>query len=126
MGASASADSGYQGQSGERLIILGQDGIDLDACGGYGEVYRLKRGGDGYLSVRIAPGSRSKERDRIANGNQLWLCDKSGEWYGVVYQKPGDPELDCGVSSPIGFISAYRGPCRFGWVHESFVNFLAG
>jgi len=113
-------------EAGERLIMVGQDGADLDACGAVGMVRGLDRGGDNFLSVRIAPGTGSKERDRIKNGNRLFLCDQSGDWFGVVYQKAGDDLMECGTGTPSAYSGAYRGPCRYGWVHKFFVEFIAG
>lgn len=113
-------------EAGERLIMVGQEGTDLDACGAVGQVRGLDEGGDDFLSVRIAPGTRFKERDRVKNGNRLFLCDQSGDWYGVVYQKAGDDLMDCGTGTPSAYAGAYRGPCRYGWVHKFFVELLAG
>ncbi len=113
-------------EAGERLIMVGQDGRELDACGAVGQVRGLKEGGDNFLSVRIAPASDAKERDRVGNGNRLFLCDQSGDWYGVVYQKAGDDLMECGTGTPSAYSGAYRGPCRYGWVHKYFVEFLAG
>jgi len=113
-------------EAGERLIMVGQDGANLDACGAVGQVRGLDERGDNFLSVRIAPGTDSKERDRVQNGNRLFLCDQSGDWYGVVYQKAGDDLMECGTGTPSAFTGAYRGPCRYGWVHKFFVEFLAG
>lgn len=110
----------------ERLILVGQDGPNYDACASVAQVHGLKKGGDNYLSVRIAPGTSHKERDRLPNGNRLWLCDMHGDWHGVVYQKAGDDLQDCGMSTPSAYLGAYRGPCRYGWVHKYFVEMLAG
>ncbi|MEM6909803.1 MAG: integron [Pseudomonadota bacterium] len=113
-------------EAGERLVMVGRDGAELDACSSLGQVHGLKKDGDDFLSVRIAPGSASKERDRIANGTRLFLCDEHNDWYGVVYQQTGDALVDCGASTPSSYVGAYRGPCRYGWVHKYFVEFLAG
>lgn len=113
-------------EAGERLVMVGQDGSEFDACGSLGRVRGLRPGGDNFLSVRIAPGSDAREKDRIGNGNRLFLCDQSGDWYGVVYQRAGDPMANCGTGTPSAYVGAYRGPCRYGWVHKYFVEFLAG
>ncbi|KWV92984.1 hypothetical protein [Erythrobacter sp. YT30] len=120
--ATATADI----ETGERLIMVGHDGPNYDACASVGQVHGLTRGGDGFLSVRIAPGTASKERDRLLNGTRLSLCDAHEDWYGVVYQKPGDDLVDCGTGTPSAYKGAYRGPCRYGWVHKYFVEHLAG
>ncbi|MEL7188081.1 MAG: integron [Pseudomonadota bacterium] len=113
-------------ETGERLIMVGHDGPDFDACASIGQVHGLKNDGDGFLSVRIAPGTASKERDQLPNGIRLSLCDAHEDWYGVVYQKPGDDLADCGTGTPSAYVGAYRGPCRYGWVHKYFVEHLAG
>ncbi len=113
-------------ETGERLIMVGQDGSELDACAAVGRVRGLREGGDNFLSVRIAPGTKAREKDRLGNGNKLYLCDQSGDWYGVVYQKAGDQMASCGTGTPSAFVGAYRGPCRYGWVHKYFVEFVAG
>ncbi|MEL6529917.1 MAG: integron [Pseudomonadota bacterium] len=113
-------------EAGERLIMVGQDGADLDACAGVGQVRGLDPGGDNFLSVRIAPGTDARERDRIQNGNRLFLCDQAGDWYGIVYQKAGDTLTECGTGTPSAYQGAYRGPCRYGWVHKYFVELLSG
>ncbi|MDJ0642531.1 MAG: hypothetical protein QNJ15_06925 [Erythrobacter sp.] len=113
-------------ETGEKLVMVGQGGSEYDACGSVGQVHGLDEGGDAFLSVRIAPGTAARERDRIRNGNRLFLCDQSGDWYGVVYQKAGDALQDCGTGTPSAYVGAYRGPCRYGWVHKYYVEFLAG
>ncbi|QUL38704.1 hypothetical protein [Erythrobacter sp. JK5] len=113
-------------ETGERLVMVGRNGSELDACGAVGQVYGLDTEGDSLLGVHIAPAISSREKDRVENGNRLFLCDESGDWYGVVYQKAGDTLQDCGAGSPSAFVGAYRGPCRYGWVHKYFVEFLAG
>lgn len=120
--ASASADF----ETGERLIMVGHDGPRFDACSSTGQVHGLAKGSDSFLSVRIAPGEASVERDQLVNGTRLSLCDAHADWYGVVYQKPGDDLADCGTGTPSAFVGAYRGPCRYGWVHKYFVEHLAG
>lgn len=117
---------GSELESGERLVMVGRDGAEFDACSSVGRVHGLDEDGDNFLSVRIAPGTGSKERDRIKNGNRLFLCDQSGDWYGVVYQKAGDALQACGTGTPSAYVGAYRGPCRYGWVHKYYVEFLAG
>ena len=117
---------GSEVEEGERLVMVGQDGSEFDACAALGRVRGLRTGGDNFLSVRIAPGSDAREKDRIGNGNRLYLCDQSGDWFGVVYQKAGDAMVSCGTGTPSAYVGAYRGPCRYGWVHKYFVEFLAG
>jgi len=110
----------------ERLIILGQDGPSLDGCAAYGEVTGLNPKGDGFLSVRVGPSTKAREKDRVRNGQALALCDTQGDWIGIVYSKSGDADQDCGSGTPSAYLGAYRGPCRYGWVHKRFVELLAG
>lgn len=117
---------GSELETGEKLVLVGREGAGFDACGSVGQVHGLDTDGDNFLSVRIAPETGSRERDRIKNGNRLYLCDQSGDWYGVVYQKAGDTLQDCGTATPSAYVGAYRGPCRYGWVHKYYVEFLAG
>ena len=110
----------------ERPVLIGIGGPDLDACGTYAVVSGLRKGGDGYLSVRIAPGSGSAEKDRIANGTALSVCEDADGWYSVIYRQPGDPAVDCGDTQPVAQMRAYDGPCRYGWVSSRYVTIIAG
>jgi hypothetical protein len=101
-------------------VQVGGD-ADLDACGALGKVHGLDPNGDNYLSVRGGPSPRSKETDRLAEGDAFHVCDERGDWLGVVY---GDGP--CGVGSPIAKRRTYRGKCRSGWVHGRYVQVEAG
>ncbi|MEP0190992.1 MAG: hypothetical protein ABJP70_10240 [Erythrobacter sp.] len=98
----------------------------LDACSGVGEVSGLKDGGDGFLSVRAEPNSKSYESDRLNMGQQVFFCDATDDqaWIGIVYDKSG--EKDCGTGSPIPEHTTYVGPCDSGWVSRKFVTLIAG
>jgi hypothetical protein len=111
---------------GERLILVGRDGAELDACGATGQVTNLSRRGDNFLSVRVAPSATAREKSRIGTGQLLSLCDTQGEWIGVVYRLESDGDINCGVGTPSAYLGAYRGPCRYGWVNRRFVELLAG
>lgn len=104
------------------VMIGGND--DLDACLSTGEVRGLNPNGDGFLSVRAAPTAKAAERDRVRNGQSLWLCDESadGSWIGVVY---ATDDTDCGVGTP-RTRAIYRGPCKSGWVARRYVLHVAG
>lgn len=96
----------------------------LDACGGYGAVTGLDPQGDNFLSVRAGPGTRHARIDRLGPDRPLWLCDRKGNWIGVVYAT--EPDQDCRVSAPQATRAPYDGPCKSGWVYEKYVTQLAG
>ncbi len=106
--------------------------IELDACGTVGRVFRLRADGDNFLSVRAAPAKGARELGRLKAGHLVWICEDRPGWAGIVYdpnpanQQPGSVPLKCGVSTPIAKRSAYRGPCRSGWVASAFVEAIAG
>ena len=112
-------------------VIVGGE-AELDACTSIGRVEGLNARRDGYLSVRVSPTVRARAIDRLRNGQQLWVCQQRSGWYGVVYTGPalsrGKDGLppDCGVSGPIAKATAYRGPCKAGWVSASYVRMIAG
>ena len=96
---------------------------DLDACGGLAEVHGLDPRGANRLSVRAGPGTGYPRLDRLGPRVRLIVCEERGDWLGVVYGPPG---LDCGLGSPIPDATAYRGPCRSGWVAARYVALIAG
>jgi len=95
----------------------------LDACGGLGEVRGLNQSSDGFLAVRMGPGSKYPMIDRLYNGNQVYFCDSHGKWIGIVYGKPAQ---DCGLSSPLPKRQPYKGPCQSGWAHRNWLVLIAG
>jgi hypothetical protein len=95
----------------------------LDACGGLGEVRGLNQSGDGFLAVRMGPGSKYPMIDRLYNGNQVYFCASHGKWIGIVYGKPAQ---DCGLSSPLPKRQPYKGPCQSGWAHRNWLALIAG
>ncbi len=96
-----------------------------DACATLGEVTGLNPRGDGYLSVRDGPDARRyRETDRLRAGRPVMICAERGAWLGVVYPRAGGG--DCGVASPLPRATAYRGPCRSGWVHRRYIEVVAG
>jgi hypothetical protein len=103
-------------------VMIGGE-ADLDACGAVGTVSGLKPTPGNTLAVRSGPGREQDRIDSLPQGTRLWLCDRQGPWLGVVYGPPG---ADCGVSTPRPVRQPYRGPCSSGWVHESYVELLAG
>ncbi len=110
----------------ERLVIVGRDLQNLDACSSVGRVTNLGKTGDAFLAVRSAPSFKAQTKDKLKAGQTLTLCDEQGEWLGVVYSLASDGDIDCGVSTPSAFVGAYRGPCRYGWVNRRYVETIAG
>jgi hypothetical protein len=102
------------------IMLGGND--DLDACPSAGVISGLNPRGDGFLSVRSAPGVSYTEMDRLYNGNAVHICSARGGWTGIVYG--GD--RDCGVGSPWPKRLAYTGPCKYGWVSSRYVTVTAG
>ncbi len=113
-------------QAQQRLdvpVLIGKDGPNLDACGSFGGIKGLKPRGDNFLSVRSGPGTSYKELYRLTSSETFAMCDFRNGWYGIVLNSGRD---DCGTNSLLPTKRAYKGPCRSGWVHERFVNLLAG
>jgi len=104
-------------------VMIGSDVPYLDACGSNGEVRGLNPYGDGFLAVRSGPGRQYEMIDRLYNGTQVYFCDEHGDWIGIVY---GDPEQNCGVSSPVPRKQPYHGPCQSGWAHKNWLVLIAG
>lgn len=110
-------------RAGDTVPVMVGGMTEFDACGELGEVHGLNPRGDGFLAVRTGPGSKYPMIDRLYNGNQVYFCDKHGEWIGIVYR---DPVQDCGVSSPLPHRQPYKGSCLSGWVHQNWLVLIAG
>jgi len=93
---------------------------DLDTCA-LGKVAGLKAGGDGFLAVRSGPGSNYRKLEEIHNEDLVWLFDQRGEWIGIVYGIGHD--MSCGA---IDKDRPVPHPGKKGWVHENWIEFLAG
>ena len=91
---------------------------DTDPCGN-GVVRGLDPKGDGFLTVKSAPGLRYRRIDKLFNGDQVYLCAKAGDWLGVVYTRT---RQDCNVVTPWPKSLPYTGPCRSGWVHSHWIE----
>jgi hypothetical protein len=107
------------------VMVAGND--DLDACLSTSFVKPLKPGS--FLSVRAGPSVRSREIDRLRPGDAVWNCDSAGDWAGVVY-RAGQTSQAEGIECDLGPSDTprrpYRGECRSGWVHGSYLLSLAG
>lgn len=100
----------------------------------------LRKGGDGFVSVRAAPSTKAAELDRLTASRLVIALTPATSWdaasfIGVIYPAGGgdaaSPSLHevCGVSEtpPTAppFDRPYTGPCRSGWVHKRFIEVLA-
>lgn len=106
-------------------VIIGLDGPEYDACGSQGRVVGLDPRGDNFLAVRSGPASDFAKIDEVYSDFTLQLCEKRGQWWGVVYHPSGRSEA-CGVTSAVPSPQAYRGNCRAGWVYDRYVTVTAG
>ena len=105
-------------------VIATGDGL-LDACGALGRVSGLDPAGDNFLAVRSGPDGKQQEIDRLSSGAEVTICDEQGSWLGVVYPQKGSA-MDCGIDALPTGQAPYAGPCRSGWVHQTFVEVVAG
>ena len=105
-------------------VLSGGRPATMEACSWTGFVQGLDPRGDGFLSVRSGPGGRVfQEIDRVYNGQQVFVCDIAGPWYGVVYPSG---RQNCGIDVSWPTRLPYTGPCRYGWIHSRYVSDLAG
>lgn len=106
------------------VLIRGGDSHGDNACSGNGVVVGLDPHGDGFLAVKSGPGLRFARIDKLYNGEQVFLCAETNEWYGVVYTKTN---RDCNVMNKIWPTTLpYTGPCRSGWVFKKYIQIFAG
>ena len=119
-GAAAVAQPG----GGGRPVRIGLNGPDLDGCTPYSQVTGLNPRGDNFLSVRAGPSAGTRELDRLRPGQRVWICDEAPGWVGIVYGPRGSTR--CNVERPRPRVTAYRGPCRSGWVSSRYITPIAG
>lgn len=117
-----------------------EDGKALFSGAAVARIVGLRKGGDGYVSVRAAPSAKAAELDRLTASRWVIALTPPTNWddvtfIGVIYPA-GDGDAAsrplhevCGVSEtpPAAppFDRPYTGPCRSGWVHKRFVEVLA-
>jgi hypothetical protein len=94
-------------------------GEDYPACS-TATIMNLGRA-DGFLSVRAGPSARERELARLRNGDAVFACVRRGNWFGIVFARPGQRE-GCDVDGPRRAARAYAGPCRSGWVHHNYIG----
>lgn len=107
-------------------VKIGFDGPRFDACAGFGRVANLNPRGDNLLSVRAAPSGDAEEIDQLGPGRGVSMCQKIGNWVGIVYAPDSEEPVDCGTNSPVPSVREYEGPCNSGWVNENFIKLVAG
>ncbi|MCH2488123.1 MAG: hypothetical protein MK010_10340 [Erythrobacter sp.] len=113
----------------ERAVLIGFDGPRFNACAGAGRVTNFGAAEGRTLPVLSAPAGSAEQVDTLASGRRVSMCQKVGDWVGVVYppETSGDEApFDCGTGSPVSTRRAYDGPCRSGWVDEDFLELIGG
>jgi hypothetical protein len=111
-------------RAGDSVPVMVGGQAEMDACGSVAVVTGLKATGDGFLAVRAGPAVAYPMLAKLHNGHQVYVCQESNGWIGIVYAQGG--ALDCEVASPMTKRQAYRGRCASGWVHSSFIKLIAG
>jgi len=122
VGSALAFGTGLSAQSAKPVMVGGE--VEFDACGATGIVVGLDPQGDNFLAVRAGPGSKYKTIDKISGGQSYSDCDRHGKWVGIVYSN--DPQVDCGVGTPIATRQPYSGPCKSGWVFRKYTKLIAG
>lgn len=123
--------------SAEPVIVrpLVLDGKPIAPGGAVSQIMGLKKGGDGFVSVRAAPSTKAEEIGRLTEGTFVIAAfePKRGtgvKFIGVIYDLDDTSEKPmmerCGLpEGPPYFDGTYKGPCKSGWVAERFVKVLA-
>jgi hypothetical protein len=115
-----------------KSIVL--DGRKIAPGGAVAEIFGLRKGGDGFVSVRSAPSTKAAELGRLVPGERVIAVLQKGwnsrNFVGVIYFP--DPKADTPLmeacrlpEAPPYFDGTYTGPCRSGWIARRFVRVLA-
>lgn len=107
-----------------RPVMYGGE-AEYDGCASAAQVGNLNPRGDNYLSVRSAPSTSAREKDRLGPDQMVSVCDSTNGWSGIVYSKNGDNSR-CGTGTPVATRAEYTGPCSYGWVSDDFLTNVAG
>jgi len=70
--------------------------------------------------ILTRPSRFSRTLSTLGSGSKVSLCDKIGDWYGIIVQKAG---VNC-IHSENNVI--YTRKCLSGWILKSDVDFFAG
>ncbi len=76
-----------------------------------------------YLLVRSGAGAQFRVIDQLRSGQEVYICDESGDWYQIFYSKPDGP---CGSTSSNGLDVKIAGTCQSGWVKREWINVISG
>lgn len=116
-----------------RPLVL--DGKPIAPGGAVSQISGLKKGGDGFVSVRAGPSIKAEEIGRLTQGTFVIAVFEpkrgtSVRFIGVIYDLDNTSETPmmerCGLpEGPPYFDGTYKGPCKSGWVAERFVKVLA-
>ena len=105
-------------------VRVGRDGPQRSACERIGRVANLPNGADDSLAVREAPSTDAERIDTLEDEAPFFVCDRQGEWYGIVYLSDGTlggPD-ECGLENSVGSPQPYSGACLTGWVSSQYVD----
>ncbi|WP_324134644.1 hypothetical protein [Bosea sp. (in: a-proteobacteria)] len=132
----AASSSLAQGMAPEPVVVksIMLDGKKIAPGGAVAEIFGLRKGGDGFVSVRSAPSTKAAELGRLVQGERvIGVLQKdwnSASFVGVIYLP--DAQADTAMmeacrlpEAPPYFDGTYTGPCRSGWVARRFVRVLA-
>jgi hypothetical protein len=103
-------------------VIIQDETVMEDGCG-TGIIVGLDPNGDGFLAVKAGPGVNYSRIDKLFNGEQIYLCQQKGDWWGIVYSKE---HRQCNVNNGWPLTLPYTGPCRSGWAHRRWIKLIAG
>jgi hypothetical protein len=138
-GASCAAFAQTVPDEAVMLVPIVDGGKAIFSGASVGQIVGLKKGGDGFVSVRGAPTLKGQERGRLTLNRYVLMlsgntaAEKAG-FIGVIYierAKDADVDLEqaCGIENPIPPTMTakriYRGPCKSGWIARRFVKVLA-
>ena len=110
------------------------NGQKIAPGGATAQITGLKKGGDGFVSVRAAPSVKADDLDRLTQDTFVIVALArdwdAADFVGVIYSPNGQAESPlmerCGLpEAPPYFDGLYTGPCKSGWVSKRFVKVLA-
>lgn len=119
--AASSAQAQPQYSGGNRPVMISSpDGNDPCVLGKVADM------GEGAAMVFPGDSTDLDVVDFLGSGEPIWICDgdATGDMVGIVYTN--DPDLDCGVASPVSEPMAYSGACNTGWIKLEWVEQVAG
>ncbi|CCN69278.1 hypothetical protein VIBNISFn118_1270005 [Vibrio nigripulchritudo SFn118] len=90
----------------------------MDACSSIA-IVSAKEG----TYVYSQPSSNSETMEHLTFNKQVILCDRHGDWVGVVYH---DNIYECEVFTPIANRQKYDGHCTSGWIEAKNIEIIAG